>query len=44
MVQYDLNSQTNQCKLIQQVMLIANSTILGWSNYVYHYRVGCINQ
>ena len=29
MVQYDLNSQTN---LIQQVMLMANSTILGWSN------------
>jgi len=34
MVQYDLNSQTNQCNVIQQVMLIVNfnSTILGQSN------------
>jgi len=47
MVQYDLNSQNNQCKLIQQVMLIAILIQLSYVNltkYVYHYRVGCINQ
>jgi len=42
MVQYDLNSLTNQCKLIQQVMLIANSTILGWSNWIIMFMLVAI--